>query len=80
MLGEDACLLGQFATAQDGAFTIGIRFRCAMSLFNLQTNQVDVRLEGDTIGSNIALHPDGRGLYVANRDEIEVYNIAAAFE
>lgn len=80
ILGEDTCLYVDFATAQDTAFSVGIRFRCAMSLFNLQTNQVDVRLEGDMIGSDVALSPDGTTLYVANRQGIEVYTIITISE
>lgn len=77
LVGDDECLLVEFATAADLSFSVGTRFRCAMTLFNLQTGQVDDRIAGDTAGSDLVLSPDSRTLYVATRQGIEVYTISA---
>ena len=78
VLGEDLCLLTEFATSAQGSFAVGLRFNCAMILFNLGSGQIDDQIMGEGTGSHAVLSPDDATLYVATRNGIEIYNIVAS--
>lgn len=74
-LDEGECLLPEFDHNTSTGLIAGIRFRCGLILFNLVTGEIDGQVMGEAVGSDIAFAPDGKTLYVATPEGIEVYAI-----